>query len=176
MSGIFLKGSNVYLRALSLDDATPAYLDWINNPETTRGLVAGNFPSSIESLRHYVASVTGNKDSVMLAICDIATGQHIGNVKLDRFDWISGTCELGILIGSADHRGKGIGTEVCSMVIRYAFHTLNLRKVLLAVYSNNPAAVRAYEKAGFTEEGRLKDHVYCEGMYVDKILMSAFKN
>jgi RimJ/RimL family protein N-acetyltransferase len=130
----------------------------------------------MESLKAYIASVTTHKDSVILAVCDRSTSKHIGNVKLDHIDWISGTCELGILIGSADYRGKGIGTEVCSMMIRYAFQTLNLRKVLLAVYSNNPAAMRAYEKAGFTEEGRLKEHVYCEGMYVDKILMSAFKN
>ncbi|MFN8699135.1 MAG: GNAT family N-acetyltransferase [Flavobacteriales bacterium] len=176
MSGFFLNGSSVFLRALSMEDATPEYLDWINNPETTRGLVAGNFPSNMESLKAYIASVTTHKDCVILAVCDRSTSKHIGNVKLDRIDWISGTCELGILIGSADHRGKGIGTEVCGMMIRYAFQTLNLRKVLLAVYSNNPAAMRAYEKAGFTEEGRLKEHVYCEGMYVDKILMSAFKN
>ncbi|MFN8775993.1 MAG: GNAT family N-acetyltransferase [Flavobacteriales bacterium] len=176
MSAVFIQGNQVYLRALSQDDATPAYLSWINDPETTRGLVTGHFPSNLQSLKDYINSVTGNRDKVMLAICDLNTGQHIGNIKLDQFDWISGTCELGILIGSVEHRGKGIGAEVCSLVVSYAFERLNLRKILLAVYASNPGAIRAYEKAGFAEEARLREHVYSAGSYTDKIYMSVFRN
>lgn len=174
MSG-FIQGETIYLRAISADDATAEYLAWINDPETTRGLVAGNFPTNLAALRKYIESVSQSPDAVMLAICDKVNDRHIGNVKIDRFDWISGTCELGILIGSKDHRGKGIGTEVCRLVTDYAFGKLNLRKVLLAVYANNPGAIRAYEKAGFEEEGRLKNHVFADGAFTDKIFMSIFR-
>ncbi|MFN9799027.1 MAG: GNAT family N-acetyltransferase, partial [Bacteroidota bacterium] len=65
---------------------------------------------------------------------------------------------------------------VCSLVVSYAFERLNLRKILLAVYASNPGAIRAYEKAGFAEEARLREHVYSAGSYTDKIYMSVFRN
>jgi RimJ/RimL family protein N-acetyltransferase len=175
MNSGFIQGENIILRAISAEDATAEYLSWINDPETTRGLVAGNFPSNLDALRKYIETVSQSPDAVMLAICEKYSGHHIGNVKIDRFDWISGTCELGILVGSPDYRGKGIGTEVCRLVTEYAFSRLNLRKVMLAVYANNPGAIRAYEKAGFQEEGRLKAHIFADGAFTDKIFMSIFR-
>lgn len=171
----FLEGDQIYLRALEVSDATEAYLSWLNDPETTRGLMSGAYPSNLEDLRRYVETVTTSKDAVMFAVCDKSSDEHIGNIKIDRFDWSSRTCELGILLGSKDHRGKGIGTEVCRLVLQYAFERLNIRKVLLAVYANNPAAIRTYEKLGFVMEGTLRQHVWVEGSYVDKHFMGIFK-
>jgi len=175
MSG-FLEGEQVYLRAIELSDATESYLSWLNDPETTRGLMSGAYPSNLNELRKYVEQVSNSKDAVMFAVCDKSNDEHIGNIKIDRFDWTSRTCELGILLGSKSHRGKGIGTEVCRMVLQYAFTQLNIRKVLLAVYANNPAAIRTYEKLGFVMEGTLRDHIWAEGSYVDKHFMGIFKD
>jgi len=172
----FLKGEQIFLRAASVDDASENYLSWINDPETTRGLVAGLFPSTLQDLRQYLQQIESSKDSVMFAICDNNTNQHIGNVKLDRFDWVSGTCELGILIGEQTFWGKGIATEVCRLVLDYAFDRLNLRKVLLAVYANNPGAIAVYKKIGFQLEGTLRKHVFQEGEHVDKHFMGIFSN
>ena len=171
----YLKAEQVYLRAIEVEDASEAYLSWLNDPETTRGLMSGAYPSNLEDLRNYLKSVTTSKDAVMFAICDHENDEHIGNIKIDRFDWVARTCELGILVGSASHRGRGIGTEVCRTVLNYAFGQLNMRKVLLAVYANNPGAIRSYEKVGFQLEGTLRKHVFSEGEYVDKHFMGIFK-
>lgn len=171
----FLTGEKVFVRALSLDDVSHDYLSWINDPEITRGMVTGVFPSDLENLRNYVRSAIADSNTVIFAICDKTNGRHIGNIKLDRFDYISGTCELGLMIGNPDYHGKGIGKEVCSLVTNYAFERLNLRKVSLTVYGNNPAAIRLYKSIGFVEEGCLREHVYISGAYVDKIWMSLFR-
>lgn len=170
----FLEGEKVYLRALTLSDATEEYLSWLNDEETTRGLASGVFPSSIEALKKFVEGVSSRKDVVMFAICDKTNDKHIGNIKLDNFDWVSRTCELGILIGNKSYWGKGIGREVCTAVIRYAFEDLNIRKVVLAVYENNPAAIKLYEKIGFQQEGRLRKQVFEGGHYYDKFYMGIF--
>lgn len=172
---VFLSGEKVFLRALSLEDATSEYLSWINDPEITRGMVTGIYPSDIDSLKSYIKTTTADKNTVIFAICDKLTGQHIGNIKLDRFDFISQTCELGLMIGNPDYHGKGIGKEVCLLVTNYAFDRLNLRKISLTVYGNNPAAIRLYKNIGFVEEGCLKAHVYIQGAYVDKYWMSLFR-
>jgi RimJ/RimL family protein N-acetyltransferase len=171
----FCQGEQIYLRAISTDDATERYLSWVNDPEVTRGLVTGTYPSDISSLRNYVASVINDPNAIMFAVCANETDLHIGNIKLDRFDHVARTAELGIMLGDADFWGKGIGSEVCKLTLDYAFNQLNLRKVSLTVYANNPGAVRLYEKLGFSVEGTLKAHVFADGAYHDKLWMSIFR-
>lgn len=175
MSVIFLSDESIALRPISLNDANNDYLSWLNDRSTTEGLVTGTFPVNIESLKHFIAQITNSKDSIMLAICTLPLMTHVGNIKLDKFDWPSGTAELGILIGAAEGRGKGIGYAACGLVIKYAFNDLNLRKISLTVYSANTAAIKLYEKLGFREEGRLKNHVWVSGVFQDKIWMSLFR-
>lgn len=170
----FLEGEKIYLRASTITDATPEYLSWLNDDETTRGLSSGIFPSTIEELKAFLDRAVNNRSVVMFAICDKTNDLHIGNIKLDNFDWISRTCELGLLIGNKNYWGKGIGYEVCKLVLEYAFSDLNVRKVLLAVYENNPAAIHLYKKLGFIEEGRLRQHIYEGGTYHDKFFMGLF--
>lgn len=170
----FLKSENIYLRKVSETDVNELYLEWINNPDITKGLVTGAFPSSIEDLYNYVQQTVALKDCLFMAICT-HDHKHIGNIKLDNFNWIAKTAELGILIGNQNYWGKGIGAEACHLLIKHAFQNLNLRKITLAVFSNNPAAIKLYEKIGFEKEGQLKEHVYSDGLYYDKLYMSIFK-
>jgi len=171
----FISGQRIYLRAISADDATGEYLSWLNDEETTKGLASGLFPSTLDELKQFINGVVGNKNAVMFAICDITNHLHIGNIKLDKFDWVSRTCELGLLIGNKNYWGKGIGYEVCKLTIEYAFSDLNMRKVLLAVYENNPAAISLYTKLGFIQEGSLRQQIFEGGSYYDKIYMGLFK-
>lgn len=171
----FLEGQQIYLRAITMNDVTESYLSWLNDEETTKGLASGVFPSSIEELGKFVESVVSNKNVVMFAICDKSNDEHIGNIKLDQFDWVGRTCELGLLIGNKKYWGKGIGYEVCRLTLEYAFTDLNIRKVSLAVYANNPAAIKLYEKLGFKKEGQLRSHVFEGGQYYDKYYMGIFR-
>jgi RimJ/RimL family protein N-acetyltransferase len=54
--------------------------------------------------------------------------------------------------------------------------TLNLNRVFLRVYAENVRAKRAYDKAGFVEEGRLREGVYKYGKYDDVIVMSVLRS
>lgn len=171
----FLKGTKIYLRAISVDDATASYLSWINDPEVTKGLVTGVYPSNMQDLVNYLSSVSQNANAHMFAICDLDNHTHVGNIKLDSIDPIGRTGELGIMIGDQNYWGKGVGTEACKLLLNYAFDTLNLRKVSLTVFDNNPGAIRLYQKIGFQEEGRLRKHIFADGEYFDKLWMGIFK-
>lgn len=172
----FLHNELLFLRPLEAADATTNYLSWLNDSEVTIGMVSGRYPSTQAQLIRFIEGVNADPNAVMLAICLNEGGQHVGNIKLDRFDYPSGTCELGLMIGDKAQWGKGIAKAACRLIIEYAFHTLNMRKVSLTVYSNNPAAVHVYRSLGFQEEGCLKKHVFSGGEYVDKLWMSLFKS
>jgi RimJ/RimL family protein N-acetyltransferase len=56
-------------------------------------------------------------------------------------------------------------------MVDLAFNRLGLHNVALEVYSNNPAGIRAYEKAGFREYGRFLEVYLSGGTRWDEILM-----
>ena len=51
----------------------------------------------------------------------------------------------------------------------------NLNRLELEVYECNERAIRCYRKAGFREEGRLRQRVYRKGKYWDVLVMAVLK-
>ena len=170
----FLEGNQIYLRPLTIADANQIYLRWLNDSEVTRGLASGYFPTTQEELVNYVSGTLKDSNTVFFALCLKENNFHIGNVKVDRIDWMARTCELGLIIGESSARGRGFGYEAMLLVIDYIFQELNLNKITLAVFENNPGALKLYEKLGFQVEGRFINHVFKEGRLWDKIYLSLF--
>jgi len=61
------------------------------------------------------------------------------------------------------------------LMLQHGFETLNLNRIMLRVYEDNPRAIRCYEKAGFVHEGRMRQARYAEGEYRDILLMAVLK-
>ncbi len=58
------------------------------------------------------------------------------------------------------------------LLLHYAFGTINLHRVELAVFSFNERAIRSYEKLGFQREGVQREVLYYDYEYHDAISMS----
>ncbi len=118
-----------------------------------------------------------NSDSINFAVtANEATGKLIGMCGLFRQDQIGRTAELGITIGVREYWGRGFGREAVRLLVDYAFSMRNIRKVHLSVHATNPRAIRSYTAAGFVEEGRLQQHVWSNGAYVDLVLMGRLRH
>jgi len=70
---------------------------------------------------------------------------------------------------------QGLGAEAMSLLLRHGFETLNLNRILLRVYADNPRAIRSYQKAGFVQEGTLREAVFKRGKFEDVHLMSVLR-
>jgi RimJ/RimL family protein N-acetyltransferase len=57
----------------------------------------------------------------------------------------------------------------------YGFSHLNLEKISLAVLADDERAVEAYRKAGFVEEGRLRNHTWYDGARHDELVLSVLR-
>jgi len=79
------------------------------------------------------------------------------------------------MIGEKNYWNQGYGTESITLLLKHGFETLNLNRIMLRVYEDNPRAIRCYEKAGFVHEGRLREARYFEGVYRDVMLMSVLR-
>lgn len=82
--------------------------------------------------------------------------------------------DLGMMVH--DHyQGKGIGKQLMAALIDAADRWLNLLRVELEVYPDNPRAIRLYEQFGFQVEGRKRMCAWRDGEYVDSLVMGRIR-
>ena len=170
MRGVFMKGNSIYLAPLEVS-CIENYMKWFNDTEVTRYL-AMYYPVNSFCERKYIENSSRASDQVAFDLFLNESDRHIGNCALTQIDWVNRRCVFGSAIGEKDCWGKGYGTEATILCVEYAFNRLNLHRVGLEVYTYNDRAAKVYKKAGFTEEGRLRDSKFMDGRYHDTILMS----
>jgi len=179
----------LYDKRLRLRAAEPSdilkFLEWINDPEVTENLVLHSPISSLEEENWYENMIKKPADEHVLVIEvkkeDPSTSGDIswvaiGNIQFLSIDWINRNTEIGIMIGEKEYWNQGFGTEAMQLMLSHGFSTLNLHRIWLQVYDKNLRGKRAYEKAGFITEGRLREAHYQHGTYYDVIIMSVLKD
>lgn len=152
-------------------DLLPLDERWTSDFATLRmqGIVPA--PYTIEWITARYESVTADDHLIPFAIYERATMQPIGVSILQDIDARNRTAEFVIFIGEQTARGKGYGTETARLMLDHAFTARGLHTVMLTVYAYNPAAIRAYEKAGFREFARRRESVWMGGRLWDTIYM-----
>lgn len=104
----------------------------------------------------------------LVAVID---GRVVGGVRVVREEHpaVHHVASFGLLV-LADHRGRGIGRALLAEAIRWA-ERVGVRKLELAVYPDNGAAIALYRAHGFVEEGRLRGHSHRPDGFSDEVLM-----
>lgn len=103
-------------------------------------------------------------------------GQIIGESVINEIDWDLRSANFRICIYRPAERGKGIGTWAVETTRDFAFEELKLHRLELNVFSFNPRAIQAYQKAGFQREGVLRDAIMDGEQYADDILMAILED
>jgi [ribosomal protein S5]-alanine N-acetyltransferase len=169
-------GARVRLEPLERNHLSARYLGWLNDPDVTRYMETGIFPTTADDLEQFFRSVTGSREHVVFAIVHKESGQHIGNVKLGPIHWVHRCATFGILIGEKKFWGQGLGGDATRLAVEYGFDRLNLRRIDLGVFAEHQAAVRCYEKIGFKVEGRFREELFQNGEYKDRLWMGLLRS
>lgn len=169
-------GERVRLRHVERDDL-PKFVEWLNDPEVIRGLCMYLPLSKDEEESWYEQALKRPAEERPLCIeARQEEGWELkGNSDFFNIDWRSRNAEIGIFIGDKTIWDQGYGTEVVKLLLRHGFATLNLHRIYLRVYSDNPRAIRVYEKVGFVHEGRMREAEYHENRYHDVLFMSMLR-
>lgn len=169
-----IEGRLVRLRARDPADAERAHA-WITDWEVARFLVA-RYPLSLAHERAWLdVSPMPSFNHVPLAI-DTLDGVHIGNIDLRAIQPENRTAEIGVMIGDKAYWSRGYGSDAVRTLARFAFRQMNLERVYLHTYEFNERGQRAFLKAGFTVEGRMRRHVYVDGRSWDVIIMGLLRD
>ena len=81
--------------------------------------------------------------------------------------------DIGVRVGVEADRGRGYGTRATRLALDYAWRTLNLHRVSLTVFADNPRAIAAYARAGFQQEGVMRAAGFTAGTWRDVVIMAA---
>jgi [ribosomal protein S5]-alanine N-acetyltransferase len=173
MKNAFLKGERIYLRPIEREDA-PQLQSFMNDPEVTQTLGAYH-PIGLQRELEFIEQTNKDENHIWLGIALKQDERLIGTIALRGINGKDRKADLGIKIGIKEEWNKGYGTEATKLIVRHGFETLNLNKVWLRVFEYNPRAMRAYEKAGFTREGLLRQDDYRMGRYWDTVIMGILR-
>ncbi len=170
-----LYGQGVRLRAMEREDIA-AFVRWFNDPEVRQYMLVYAPMSTAQEERWFEGRLDA-KDDYYFGIEALVDGDwvHIGNIGLHAVDWKNRVTTFAIIIGEKQYWGRGYGTEATRIILRFAFHELNLHRVELEVFDFNPRAIRAYEKAGFRREGTRRQAHYHDGRYHDAHTMAILR-
>jgi RimJ/RimL family protein N-acetyltransferase len=168
----FLTGRLVRLRAPEPSDAV---LNELFNDHDVRTGLGAPFPQPIGSFHDWIESARKKDDHVNLAIERLDEPGAIGMCDLMRIEAPTRTAELGIWV-ARPWWGGGYGTDAVRTLCRFGFDHVNLHRITLYVNADNTQAIRAYEKAGFKEEGRLREMAFVHGGRVDQLVMGLLRD
>lgn len=110
--------------------------------------------------------------SINFGIHDKDSSKLIGDIGINSIDLKNQHAEIGMTIGDKNYWGKGYGTDTVRVILNYCFNKLKLNKVYLDVWEENKRAIGCYLKCGFKKDGVLREHVFRDGMYHNKWIMS----
>lgn len=150
-------------------------LAWKNDVQLARQIVSAEVPMTREGVQAWYARTITDPQQVLFGIFLMANNNCIGIARLMFIDRIHQTAELGLYLGIANMRGRGLGREAVMQIARYAFSTLKLERLYLRVLASNMAARRCYIACGFQEEGVWREHVFVNGQRHDMVLMGLLR-
>jgi RimJ/RimL family protein N-acetyltransferase len=119
---------------------------------------------------HLERWVSGLDGGILLLALDRETVVGAAVIHGPRLPRLKGVGDFVVYVHQ-DYHGKGLGTFLTKSILeeagRKGFH-----RVTLQVVADNAPAIKAYERAGFVQEGRLKD-AFCDddGKYHDMLIM-----
>jgi RimJ/RimL family protein N-acetyltransferase len=168
-----LRGERVTLRATTKEDLTS--LARFENDLVFVLAGGGDPPETVplERLQRDFDKEISDPPSEKVEFAIEADGRYIGRCGLYSIDRTTRHAELGI--GDREYWGRGYGREAVGLLLDYAFRLRNLRRVWLEVHADNERGIRAYKSCGFVEEGRMREHVWLGGRYVDNVVMGVLR-
>lgn len=144
-----------------LDKDLPLMQQWASTPEFQLQWAGAlwDHPLQLDALSQYMENANdpaaGGK--LVYKVLHALSGDIIGtlSIALDRRN-LSGRIGK-VVIGNPEYRGKGCGGRMIHEALRIGFDVLQLHRMTLGVFDFNESAIRTYERAGFKQEGLMRE-------------------
>lgn len=128
-------------------------VSWISSEEEFVKWCANliTYPFTEESMNKIQESFENNEKGWLFTAID-KKGIPIGFMSMSKADYENDSVHLGFIIVDSSKRSSGFGKQMINQAIKYSFEILNVSRVTLKVFDNNPTAHYCYQNVGFIDE------------------------
>lgn len=172
----FLTTARLWLTPLFPGDAD-ALFQILADPEVTRYLDVETLErqEQADDLLHLFAERRAAGVEMRWAIRLPERPALIGTASLNDLDRIENRAEFGLVVGRPWWR-QGYASEAMFVVLAHAFDVLEVNRVESLIFAQNQASRTMVERAGFTQEGILRQHGFVHGEYWDDVIYSMLRS
>ena len=165
-----LKGKNIFLRALELEDIN--YLFSIENNEKYWSISDSQIPFSKYLLNRYLKNSDMDIYEAKQLRLVIADFQNITIGLIDLFDIDFKNNRAGVaIIINEKMRSKGFAKEALELLIKYSKTHLSLHQLYCNILEDNTRSVNLFKSVEFKQVGLKKDWIKFDGKYKNELLL-----
>ena len=168
---VSLSGGGVALSPALPDDLGNLFL-WLNDAKAALQDMPYR-PVDCLVFKEWLDQQARQSAQVLFIIRTLQPSRAIGFVLFKNLNPVFRAAELGVRIGDEGDRDKGHGSAGLKLALDYAWNTLNLKRVWLTTLAGNARAIAAYARAGFEQEGVMRQAAFIGGRWTDVVMMSA---
>ncbi len=134
------------------------------------------YPYTIKDGEDFISAMLSADENETFSFAVTADDRVIGSIGVFRQGNIHRqTAELGYYIAE-EYWGKGIMTEAVKQICKYVFEKSDIIRIYAEPFAYNTASCRVLEKAGFQQEGTLRDNAVKNGKVVDMKMYALLKS
>lgn len=173
---MFLKGKDIYLRAIEPEDLELFYN--IENNTMLWDCTATNVPYSRFAIKNFIANTTydiySDKEA-RFVVCRVSDDIPVAFADITGFRPEHLRAEVGIVV-FPPFRRRGIAAEAVALLDEYAMKKLLIHTLYAVVSESNTASLCLFEKAGYSRIATLPQWIATEGGYVNAVLFTKTLN
>jgi ribosomal-protein-alanine N-acetyltransferase len=173
--GETFRGERTTLRLLTLADCTERYVGWLNDPVVSQYLETRYVVQTLAMVESFVGGMVASPDSYLFAIIDVASNQHVGNIKIGPVQARHGFADVSYFIGDRPSWGKGLASDAIRVATRVGFERLELHRLQAGLYETNVGSAKALEKAGYRFEASLRKQLRVPDGWEDHVWYGALR-
>jgi ribosomal-protein-alanine N-acetyltransferase len=170
-----LESKRLRFRKLTNADA-PEILVLRGNPETMQ-FIPRPLIKDIEGALAHIKMINEKIDDnidINWAVTEKESDECIGIMGFYRTQPEHYRTELGYMI-TPEHWGKGYVTEAVTVLLDFAFNSLQFHSIEAVIDSRHIASERVLQKVGFVKEAHFKENFYYNNEFTDTVIYGLLK-
>ncbi len=145
-----LYGRKVELHPFVLQDITPTYIGWLNDPQVTKFSNQRFYLHDEVTSKAYLATFFCT-DNIFCSIRTRIDGNAVGTITayINRHHE---TADIGLMIGNPASWGKGFGQDAWDTLSDWLLNVIHVRKLTAGTAIGNTGMVKIMQRSGMTKE------------------------